>query len=105
MKIGVWGSYDKGNFGDDLMAYMLVTHLKEKGHEPFLYNATKPLALECEVESVWDIYDFVKKADVVIIGGGGMLINNSFLRFIVRKVAYEFELSFYHLYKALVKFN
>src|SRR5690606_34090871 len=63
------------------------------------------LASECAVETIPNVYDFVNTVDVVIIGGGGMLINNSSLRFVAKKVAFEFELSFYYLHKALVKYN
>lgn len=105
MKIGIWGSYDKGNFGDDLMAFMIVDHLRSNGFDPILFCATDFLRNECNCESIDNINDFVKKVDIVVIGGGGMLINNSLLRFFVREVAFSFEISFYKLYKALRKYG
>ncbi|WP_158859055.1 polysaccharide pyruvyl transferase family protein [Lunatibacter salilacus] len=103
MKIGIWGSYDKGNFGDDLMAYMISNYLIQHGHEPVVFCASAGLVEESEVRSIESLDEFVSSVDIVVIGGGGMLINNSPLRFLLKKVAFEFEMSFYRLYRSLRK--
>lgn len=105
MKIGLWGSYDKGNFGDDLMAYMISSYLTGLDMEVILFSPTPELVSECSCDSTNDIEKFVKSCDYVVIGGGGMLINNSILRFFAKRVAFDFEVSFFKLLRAVVKYN
>ncbi len=105
MKIGIWGLYDKGNFGDDLMAAMFFNYLKQIGATPLVYNASTYLVNELSTESITNLNEFVSNVDIVIIGGGGMLVNNSLPKILLRKLNFEFEKSFYDLRKALKRFN
>ncbi|KEO71828.1 polysaccharide pyruvyl transferase family protein [Anditalea andensis] len=105
MTIGIWGLYDKGNFGDDLMAAMFFKFLKNKKYDIIIYNASSYLKEELKANSTNNIDDFVRKCDVVIIGGGGMLVNNSLLKFLLKKTEFQFEYSFFKLLKALKKYN
>lgn len=105
MKVGIWGSYDKGNFGDDLMAIMFSRFLYDRNIEHVVFNTTQELKPQIFGNTITSIDQFVKESDLVIIGGGGMLVNNSVLRFLVKREAYEFEKSFYDLLKYLRKYN
>jgi hypothetical protein len=105
MIIGIWGLYDKGNLGDDLMSIMIYKFLEEKNYTPIVYNPSNNLIKEFEFRYCTDIDIFVKNVDVIVIGGGGMLINNSFIRFLLKKTELSFELSFFELYKKLSKYK
>ncbi|MEH6407733.1 MAG: polysaccharide pyruvyl transferase family protein [Leeuwenhoekiella sp.] len=105
MNIGIWGLYDKGNFGDDLMAAMFYNFLNDKGHNITVYNASDYLKEELALNVMTNIDDFVRSNEVIVIGGGGMLVNNSLLRFLLKKTEFKFEYSFYKLLKATKKYS
>ncbi|RDB04732.1 polysaccharide pyruvyl transferase family protein [Runella aurantiaca] len=105
MKIGIWGLYDKGNFGDDLMAILFVNYLISEGFEVTAYNLSDNLASEISCSSIKSIDYFVDYNDVIVIGGGGMLVNNSFLKFALKESEFKFEMSFMHLFNSLRKYN
>ncbi|MAZ25763.1 MAG: hypothetical protein CL868_01625 [Cytophagaceae bacterium] len=105
MNIGIWGLYDKGNFGDDLMAAMFYDFLNRRNCNITVYNASNYLKKELGLRVVNDIDEFVRSNDVIVIGGGGMLVNNSLLKFLLKKTEFKFEYSFYQLFKSLKKYN
>lgn len=105
MRVGLWGSYDKGNFGDDLMAIIFCKYLQQCGHSVTVYNPSEALKEQLACESTHSIRGFVSTNDVIVIGGGGMLINNSLPRFLLKRTAFEFEKSFYDLYTLVRKYQ
>jgi polysaccharide pyruvyl transferase WcaK-like protein len=105
MKIGIWGLYDKGNFGDDLMALLFASFLMKKNHDVLVYRASEFLNKEIGGRSVQDIERFTSECDVIIIGGGGMLVNNPWYKIFLKKTDFNFEYSFYKLLKSLKKYN
>jgi polysaccharide pyruvyl transferase WcaK-like protein len=76
MKVAIWGSYNYGNYGDDIMALQFATYLKKLGAEPFVYGLDDSLAKEYALHTTnsWD--ELFDGAKFCIIGGGGVLVNN-----------------------------
>ncbi len=101
MKIGIWGNYYYGNFGDDLMAIAIARHIKKCGHVPVVYRLNKQLANQYEIESVETIRELVKDSDFCVIGGGGVLVSYKWLKRIFSPVARKFETDFKALLNSL----
>jgi polysaccharide pyruvyl transferase WcaK-like protein len=79
MKIAIWGSYNYGNFGDDLMAVMLSKYLTTLGAEPVVYRLDNHLASLFHIKNTFSIDDLLKDARFCIIGGGNFLEAHPFL--------------------------
>jgi polysaccharide pyruvyl transferase WcaK-like protein len=61
LTIGLVGYYGRGNFGDDLVAAIIGTHLRRQGHRCLvLSGADDPVRL-------------VDEADAIVVGGGSLL--------------------------------
>lgn len=86
MKVAIWGSYNYGNYGDDIMALQFATYLKKLGAEPYVYKLVDSLAKKYAIKSTnsWD--ELFDGANFCIIGGGGILVNN-----ILKNVEEEFN--------------
>lgn len=92
-KVGIWGSYNHGNFGDDLMAEIFSMELRRLGMAPVVFSANPHVvspgtATVSSSLSDWD-------DSTVILGGGAMLAGESlaayWLRSASRVVAREFS--------------
>lgn len=77
MKVAIWGSYNHGNYGDDLMAIQFANYFKELGVHPCVYRLDECLAKKYSIESAKSLDDLLENASFGIIGGGGMLIGTS----------------------------
>lgn len=77
MKIGVFGYYRFGNFGDDLMAVLFAGFLSGEGHEVRVYGLDAAAAQAAGVEATKDLSGLVAWADVLVYGGGGVFLDNS----------------------------
>jgi hypothetical protein len=75
MKVGVFGWYRYGNFGDDVMAIMIARHLRSRGHEPVVYQLPDRFAQSEEFESSPDVAAFVDSIEACVLGGGGHFCN------------------------------
>jgi hypothetical protein len=105
MKIAIWGSYEHGNFGDDLMAIIFAEALKKEGCFPIIYRLNEKIANRFNVDTTNDLTELFSGVSFAIVGGGGMLvIDNSFRRYF-SKVAWQFESDFKKLYEALKYLN
>ncbi|AFZ01179.1 polysaccharide pyruvyl transferase family protein [Calothrix sp. PCC 6303] len=96
MKAAIWGSYNYGNYGDDIMALQFATYLKKLGAEPYVYGLDNNLAKKYEINTTdsWDeLFDGSK---FCLIGGGGVLVNN-----LTKNVDEEFQ----ELYLRSIKHN
>jgi hypothetical protein len=101
MRVAIWGSYEHGNFGDDLMAIIFALHLKKLGCVPIIYRLNKEIANRFKLETTDNINELFLDVSFGIIGGGGMLVvDPSFRRFFSR-VAWKFESDYKELYKVL----
>ncbi len=74
MAVGLFGFYDHGNFGDDLMALLFSSALREAGHRVVSSSCRPELAEECGIDVVDSIESLVDEADAIVYGGGGILV-------------------------------
>jgi polysaccharide pyruvyl transferase WcaK-like protein len=74
MKVAIWGSYNYGNYGDDVMAIMMCQHLKKMGVVPSVYRLNQKLAKKYEVDTTDSLEELLDKAKFCIIGGGTILL-------------------------------
>ena len=73
MKVAVWGSYNHGNFGDDVMAVLFARAVAEAGGEPVVYRMDSDLARRYDIETESELEPLLDGARLVIMGGGAML--------------------------------
>jgi hypothetical protein len=73
MKVGIWGSYNHGNYGDDLMAIQFATALKKMGVSPCVYRLDSQLAQRYQIHTTHSLKELFQDAKFGIIGGGAML--------------------------------
>jgi len=94
MRIGVWGSYKFGNYGDDLMALMVCDEIKAHGREPLVYSMHHRIAESAGVRATSSAEEFFQSVDAIIVGGGALTAN----------YGRESDLDAYH-YNEIKKFN
>lgn len=73
MKVAVWGSYNYGNYGDDLMAIQFAKELQRSGMEPYVYRLDECLADRYAIKTTESLQELIHGAKFCIIGGGGVL--------------------------------
>ncbi|MGB3312381.1 MAG: polysaccharide pyruvyl transferase family protein [Nodosilinea sp.] len=73
MKAAVWGSYNYGNYGDDIMAVQFAQALKDQGYEPWVYRLDPATASRFQIQSTDSIDQLLDQARFCLIGGGAML--------------------------------
>jgi hypothetical protein len=97
MKVAIWGSYNYGNYGDDIMAIQFAKYLKNLGGvEPVVYRLDKQLAKRYQLQTTDSLDELLSNAKFCIIGGGG---------FLVEKFTAPFEDDFRHLHQVSIKHN
>jgi len=74
LTVGIFGYYSYRNLGDNLMAYLLSKQIRNTGHVPLVFSKFADNMQDWGVELVSDVKEFVEQADLVIFGGGGLLI-------------------------------
>lgn len=74
LMVGLFGYYSYGNLGDNLMAYLLSRHIKSLGHDPVVFTKSPKFMMGWDVALCSDITDLVNQSDVIVFGGGGLLI-------------------------------
>ncbi len=97
----IWGSYNHGNYGDDIMAIIFHDYIKSLGFEPLVFNLDPFLADKFNIQTSDHLKELVAQSDYCIIGGGGMLVSENIVRIIFRKNTLDFELGFKNLSKEL----
>ena len=78
MKVAIWGSYNYGNYGDDVMAIMFALKLKELNCVPVVYRMNKDLAKAYDIQSIDNLDELLNNASFAFIGGGSWLEKRSF---------------------------
>ncbi|MEL6458371.1 MAG: polysaccharide pyruvyl transferase family protein [Cyanobacteria bacterium J06621_15] len=96
MKVAIWGSYNYGNYGDDIMAIQFAKYLKSLKVEPVVYRLDKQLAKRYQLQTTESLNELLRDAEFCIIGGGGFLVEN---------FSASFEEDFRQLHKASIEKN
>ncbi len=73
MKVAIWGSYNHGNFGDDVMAIIYAQHLLQMGCEPIVFRLSKRLAEKYKINTTESVDELIKKSHFCLLGGGAWL--------------------------------
>ncbi|MGF1673133.1 MAG: polysaccharide pyruvyl transferase family protein [Rivularia sp. (in: cyanobacteria)] len=76
MKVAIWGSYNYGNYGDDIMAIQFAKYLKNLDVKPVVYRLDKNLAQRYQLQTTDSLDELLNDAKFCIIGGGGFLVEN-----------------------------
>jgi hypothetical protein len=74
-KVGLFGWYMHGNFGDDVMAVMIARTLKSHGFRPVAYKLPRYLAEAESIEVADTLHDLTDGAAACVLGGGGLLVS------------------------------
>lgn len=77
MKVAVWGSYNYGNYGDDIMALQFAQALQAEGLEPWVYRLNRDVASRFQIQSTDSVDELLEQAEFCLIGGGAMLESGS----------------------------
>jgi len=104
-KIAIWGDYGHGNYGDDIMAVMFALELKNNGYDPIVYNLDSYISGKYQISTTSSLDVLIRDASICVIGGGGLLVGDNYIRILAKKHAFLFEYSFYLLEKALKKYD
>ncbi|WP_345841705.1 hypothetical protein [Shewanella algae] len=70
MKVFIWGCYNQGNFGDDLMGIIFSKLFQNEGCKVQCYRLSDSLSSKYGIETTHSIRDAIKWCDIVVIGGG-----------------------------------
>ncbi len=74
MKVAIWGSYNHGNYGDDVMAIMFVKRLQKLGVSPWVYRLDEKLAKLYKVNTTNSLTELFQGTKFCILGGGTVLL-------------------------------
>ncbi len=96
MKVAIWGSYNYGNYGDDIMAVQFAKYLKSLNVQPVIYRLDKQLAKRYQLQTTDSLDELLNDAKFCIIGGGGFLVEN---------FSAPFEEDFRRLHQASIEKN
>ena len=69
----IWGFYDHGNIGDDIMAAMFASQIEAIGHRPFIYTKNSRFA-ELGFKTVEEFGEC--DPDLVLLGGGSIFLSS-----------------------------
>lgn len=74
--VGLFGCYTAGNYGDDLMLCMFSRKLTEWGIRHIAY-CREEIGSQIDCQHTGDIDQFLESVDTLILGGGGLLIDQA----------------------------
>jgi hypothetical protein len=77
MRIGLFGFFHIGNFGDDLMAVLVAQHLSKQGHDILVHGLHEQVASEFALTTTDSIEELVKWSDCIVYAGGGAFLGRS----------------------------
>ena len=102
MKVAIWGSYEYGNYGDDLMAVIYGITALHFTENVKVYRLDKKIAEAFRLESTNDLTQLLSNNPLLIVGGGGMLIDIPLLKWLSPRLR-NFEVDYLRLNNALKK--
>lgn len=105
MKIFLWGAYQQGNFGDDLMAVLFAKKMEAMGHSVAVYDICDLEAKKNGLTVSRDVMAGIRDADAVVMGGGAVLKEAQLLRMIVKSAPRRIEQRYLKLRRAALKYN
>ncbi|EGR0597872.1 hypothetical protein V9K15_002428 [Vibrio cholerae] len=70
MKVFIWGCYNQGNFGDDLMGIAFSKLFQNEGCEVACYRLSKSLSDKYSIPTTSSVAEAMDWCDIVVIGGG-----------------------------------
>jgi polysaccharide pyruvyl transferase WcaK-like protein len=73
LTVGLVGYYGRGNFGDDLVAAIIGTHLVQQGHRCTVLGWDEAMATSIGLSAARDPVELVASSDAVVLGGGSIL--------------------------------
>src|SRR6056297_1148227 len=76
-RVGIWGWFHTGNFGDQLMAIHIGRWLRELGVQPVAFSLPPEIAERHGIEPVDDLGDFFGSIEFCLMAAGGFLIDRS----------------------------
>jgi hypothetical protein len=103
--VGIWGSYDYGNFGDDLMATIFARQVSVWGYEPVVFSANAQVVEPFRCQLVKSIGHCDEALAGVVMGGGAMLSSESWLRYRLRPLSRRVDAEFRELLEACRRHN
>lgn len=101
MRVALWGSYDEGNFGDDLMALLLAQACQRAGANVVAYRTPDVLSTKYGIERADTLADLLRGADLCVVGGGEFLFKGAPLKQMVRGYLRRFEANCRQLARAV----
>ncbi len=91
MKVAIFGSYNYGNYGDDLMGVMFAHRLKQLGADPIVYRLDPTFAKTYGVKTTESLDTLLSNAEFCIVGGGGLLTGKSKLSALDQEIEDGYE--------------
>jgi len=73
--IGLFGYYKYGNFGDDLMGWLVAEYLRSRNCRVIICGTPDIFTTVLGIEAEPDVTAFAKRCDIIVIGGGGTLLS------------------------------
>ena len=70
LKVGIYGSYNYGNFGDDLQAIIIGKRVLENGLTPIFFRLSSDIADKYGFETTESINELVYNSKFCLLGGG-----------------------------------
>ncbi len=74
--VGLFGYYQFGNFGDDLMAVMFARHLQSMHVKVLIYGQVRIFTEQFNFQTVETVDELFEKSDLLVVGGGGLLVKH-----------------------------
>ncbi|MEZ9239160.1 hypothetical protein AB4116_06205 [Vibrio splendidus] len=70
MNVFVWGCYNQGNFGDDLMGIMFSKLFQNQDCKVQCYRLSEALSIKYDIKTTNSVKEALDWCDIIVIGGG-----------------------------------
>ncbi len=75
MRVALFGLYNQGNFGDDLMGVLFARFLTQAGFTVRIWGISPSDATDAGIHRCGDIDALLRDIDVLVLGGGGLFVH------------------------------